>query len=271
MSWCCCYKTLLIIVYTFFISQSFAARFSQPQPSLPFIWPLPAKFSFGNETLSVDPKLSLIGNGASSPIVKAGFDRFRGIVFSNNGFVRTGKAAYDVNKLNVVVHNKTEEVGYFLFLNFSVVVLRMFWIWDFENLLQLQLGVDESYNLLVTKATGSGKVTIEVCFCFWDRHLLLNSNVSCCFLSIVVWISSVVFTMNHRHGQVYNDLKKKVNCTNQMCRCRVRQWHPKFSCRCYIFIFWFNRLFLCPRANKSSTCWLWCVLLFGQPTVFKID
>ncbi|KAI5401894.1 beta-hexosaminidase 1 isoform X1 [Lathyrus oleraceus] len=154
MGWCCCYKTLLIIVYTFFISQSFAARFSQPQPSLPFIWPLPAKFSFRNETLSVDPTLSLIGNGASSPIVKAGFDRFRGIVFSNNGFVRTGKAVYDVNKLNVVVHNKTEE---------------------------LQLGVDESYNLLVTKATGSGKVTIEANTVFGALRGLETFSQLCSF------------------------------------------------------------------------------------------
>ncbi|CAL5210265.1 unnamed protein product [Lathyrus oleraceus] len=154
MGWCYCYKpTLLNIVFTFFISQSFAAKFS-----LPFIWPLPAKFSFGNETLSVDPTLSLIGNAANSPIVKAGFDRFKGIVFTNNGytfgFVRTDKAVYDVNKLNVVVHNKTEE---------------------------LQLGVDESYNLFITKATGSGKVTIEANTVFGALRGLETFSQLCSF------------------------------------------------------------------------------------------
>lgn len=154
MGWCYCYKPiLLIIVFTFFFSQSFAAKFS-----LPFIWPLPAKFSFGNQTLSVDPTLSLIGNAANSPIVKAGFDRFKGIVFTNNGysfgFVRTDKAAYDVNKLNVVVHNKTEE---------------------------LQLGVDESYNLFITKATGSGKVTIEANTVFGALRGLETFSQLCSF------------------------------------------------------------------------------------------
>ncbi|CAK8574331.1 unnamed protein product [Lathyrus sativus] len=155
MGWCCCYKpTLLVIVFTFFISQSFAARFSQSHHSLPFIWPLPAKFTFGNETLSVGPTLSLIGNGANSPILKAGFYRFKGIVFSHNGFVRTVNTVYDVNKLNVIVHNKSEE---------------------------LQLGVDESYNLLVIKATGSGKVTIEANTVFGALRGLETFSQLCSF------------------------------------------------------------------------------------------
>ncbi|XP_058756429.1 beta-hexosaminidase 1-like [Vicia villosa] len=148
MGCCCYYKTLLIIVFTFFISQSFAAKFS-----LPFIWPLPAKFAFGNETLSVDPTLSLIGNSANSPILKAGFDRFKGIVFSN-GFVRAGKAVYDVNKLNVVVQDKIEE---------------------------LQLGVDESYNLLISKATGSGKVIIKANTVFGALRGLETFSQLCSF------------------------------------------------------------------------------------------
>lgn len=136
MGWCCCYKpTLLIIVFTFFFSQSFAAKFS-----LPFVWPLPAKFSFGNQTLSVDPTLSLIGNAANN-----------GYSF---GFVRTDKASYDVNKLNVVVHNKTEE---------------------------LQLGVDESYNLFITKAIGSGKVTIEANTVFGALRGLETFSQLCSF------------------------------------------------------------------------------------------
>ncbi|XP_058772022.1 beta-hexosaminidase 1-like [Vicia villosa] len=159
MGWCFCYKpTLLIIAFiTFFISQSFAAKISQPHHSLPFIWPLPAKFSFGNETLSVDPALSLTGTGANSPIVKAGFDRFKGIVFSNGysfGFVRTAKTVYDVNKLNVVVRNNSEE---------------------------LQLGVDESYSLFITKAVGSGKVTIEANTVFGALRGLETFSQLCSF------------------------------------------------------------------------------------------
>jgi len=40
--------------------------------------------------------------------------------------------------------------------------------------LQLQLGVDESYSLFVSKATGSGKVTIEVWFGF------VFATIICC-------------------------------------------------------------------------------------------
>lgn len=133
MALCYCYKpTLFIIVFTFFISQSFAVKISQPHHSLPFIWPLPAKFTFGNDSLSIDPSLSLTGNGASSSIVRAAFDRYRGIVFKNSysfGFLRTGKVAYDVTKLNIVVHSKNEEVGYFLFCFLYCVFLESF---DFE-------------------------------------------------------------------------------------------------------------------------------------------
>ncbi|GAU12150.1 hypothetical protein TSUD_01160 [Trifolium subterraneum] len=127
----------ILIAFAFFISQSFGARILQPRNSLPFIWPLPAKFSFGNETLSVDPTLSLTGNGAASSIVRAGFDRYKGIVFKNSnsyGFLRTVNVAYDVSKLNVIVRSKSEE---------------------------LQLGVDESYNLFVAKVSGSVGITIE--------------------------------------------------------------------------------------------------------------
>ncbi|KAG7030740.1 Beta-hexosaminidase 1, partial [Cucurbita argyrosperma subsp. argyrosperma] len=51
--------------------------------SLPYLWPLPSDFTSGNATLSVDPQLSLAvaGNGGNSAIVKAAFDRYRGILF----------------------------------------------------------------------------------------------------------------------------------------------------------------------------------------------
>ncbi|XP_019427073.1 PREDICTED: beta-hexosaminidase 1-like [Lupinus angustifolius] len=91
--------------------------------SLPFIRPLPKKFTFGNESLSLGPALSLSGNAASSHIVRAAFDRYKGIVFRNTdryGLIRPDRTLYDVNKLNIIVHSFSEE---------------------------LQLGFDESYSL----------------------------------------------------------------------------------------------------------------------------
>lgn len=116
MSWCFYYyPTLFIIAFSFCISQTLAAKISQTHNSLPFIWPLPAKFTFGNDSLSVDPSLSLIGNAAASAIVRTAFDRYKGIVFRNGnsfgGFLRTVTVDYDVTKLNVVVNSKSEEVG----------------------------------------------------------------------------------------------------------------------------------------------------------------
>ncbi|KAJ1400194.1 Glycoside hydrolase family 20, catalytic domain [Sesbania bispinosa] len=132
--------TLFLIAFAFCISQAVGVTTSQPHQSLPFIWPLPAKFSFGNESLSLDPALSLSGNGTSSAIVRAAFDKYKGIVFKHGdrfGFLRTVKTVYDVTKFNINVHSKNEE---------------------------LQLGVDESYNLFVAKDkvhSGAGQVTIE--------------------------------------------------------------------------------------------------------------
>lgn len=102
-----------------------------------YLWPLPSQFTSGNETLTVDPNLaiSLSGNNA---IVKEAFERYREIIFkhsSSSGGTR--KLSYDVGKVNVVVNSDNHE---------------------------LQLGVDESYTLLVAKNNGLsivGEVNIE--------------------------------------------------------------------------------------------------------------
>ena len=59
------------------------------------------------------------------------------------------------------------------FLNFVLFFLSWvfikFWFWGWELVFQLQLGVDESYNLFVSRAqalSGAGQVTIEVWFVF---------------------------------------------------------------------------------------------------------
>ncbi|XP_057436360.1 beta-hexosaminidase 1 [Lotus japonicus] len=118
-----------------------------PSDSLTYLWPLPSEFTSGDESLSVDPALTLsvAGNGGGSTIVRAAFDRYRGIIFKHTGsgfgFVRKLRerlvSPYDVSRLNITVHSDNEE---------------------------LQLGVDESYTLLVSKAkedSVTGEVTIE--------------------------------------------------------------------------------------------------------------
>ncbi|XP_044508932.1 beta-hexosaminidase 1 [Mangifera indica] len=111
--------------------------------SLPFLWPLPAQFTSGNDTLSVDPalSLSLSGDGGRSTIVREAFDRYRKIIFKHSvsGFYlfRGIRSGFDIGKLNIVVHSESEE---------------------------LQLGVDESYSLLVAKNDGRSiiaEATIE--------------------------------------------------------------------------------------------------------------
>ena len=109
---------LFLIVCALSVSEAVGGKAERtPHSSLPFIWPLPAEFTFGNETLSVDPALSLSGNGASSAIVRAAFDRYRGIVFKHrdgSGFLRTLRTVYDVTKLKINVHSHSEEVGWYL-------------------------------------------------------------------------------------------------------------------------------------------------------------
>ncbi|TKY45507.1 Beta-hexosaminidase 1 [Spatholobus suberectus] len=152
--------TLFLVCCAFVVSQALGVRTSPPHKSLPFIWPLPAKFSFGNETLSVDPALSLSGNGASSAIVRDAFDRYKGIVFKHGdrfSFLRTLRPVYDVTKLSITVHSLNEE---------------------------LQLGVDESYNLFVSGAqvhSGAGQVTIEASTVFGALRGLETFSQLCSF------------------------------------------------------------------------------------------
>jgi len=104
--------TFFLICCALFVSQALGER----TPSLPFIWPLPEKFSSGNETLSVDPALALSGNGAASNIVRDAFERYKEILFTHGdrfGFLRTKRPAYDVNKLSITVHSSSEEVPFF--------------------------------------------------------------------------------------------------------------------------------------------------------------
>lgn len=113
--------------------------------SLTYIWPLPAKFTYGDDTLSVDPsiEISVSGNGGNSVVVSEAFDRYKRLIFKRvSRFSILGKfrgigSVYDIGKLNVIVHSESEE---------------------------LQLGVNESYTLLVAKSDAQsivGEATIE--------------------------------------------------------------------------------------------------------------
>ncbi|XP_015942301.1 beta-hexosaminidase 1 [Arachis duranensis] len=153
---------LFFTALTLCVSEAVAAGTLNPtprsSPSLPFIWPLPAAFTFGNHTLSVDPALSLAGNAASSAILRAAFDRYRGIVFKHSdryGFLRTLRTTYDVSKLQINVQSHTD---------------------------QLQLGVDESYSLFVSNAElHSGVVTIEANTVFGALRGLETFSQLCSF------------------------------------------------------------------------------------------
>uniref|UniRef100_A0A7N0ZZW4 beta-N-acetylhexosaminidase n=1 Tax=Kalanchoe fedtschenkoi TaxID=63787 RepID=A0A7N0ZZW4_KALFE len=108
--------------------------------TLVYLWPLPTDFTHGNETLVVDPSLTLEAGG--SEILRAAFDRYKRIMFKHRSprvsrIELRGGVLYDVSKLKVVVQDSSEE---------------------------LQLGVDESYSLYVGRSDGFsilGEATIE--------------------------------------------------------------------------------------------------------------
>ncbi|XP_062154115.1 beta-hexosaminidase 1 [Alnus glutinosa] len=139
---------VLVLIFAFALRDSQSLRLnSAPEidDSLTYVWPLPAEFTSGNDTLSVDPGLSLAvgGNGENSSILRAAFDRYRRIVFKHSEGVsvfdrlRGRRSVYDISKLKVIVNSDSEE---------------------------LQLGVDESYTLFVAKNDGQSiieEATIE--------------------------------------------------------------------------------------------------------------
>ncbi|KAG0501197.1 hypothetical protein HPP92_001269 [Vanilla planifolia] len=103
--------------------------------SIIYLWPLPKQISYGNRTVTVNPNLVLQskGPGGSSPIVQEAFGRYKSLVFSQqSGFVLQ---EYDISTLTVVVDSDDDT---------------------------LYLGVDESYDLYVSDATGSteGKLSV---------------------------------------------------------------------------------------------------------------
>lgn len=121
---------LLICIYTVFVCISVSTSVSalvhaqtlslgskhnltsQLKDSLVYLWPLPAEYTFGNGTLSVDPDLSLAvgGNGGNSAIVRDAFERYRAIIFKH-GPSNFRPMKSHISKVRVVVHSDNEEVN----------------------------------------------------------------------------------------------------------------------------------------------------------------
>ncbi|OWM70094.1 hypothetical protein CDL15_Pgr025944 [Punica granatum] len=155
----------LLLAFFLLVRSPHPISASKSADSLTYLWPLPSQFTSGDDTLSVDPALSLsvAGNGGSSRIVKDGFDRYKAIIFKNtetfsifNAF-RKKRVGYDIAKLKITVHSASEE---------------------------LQLGVDESYSLAVARSVGQsiiGEATIEANTVFGALRGLETFSQLCMF------------------------------------------------------------------------------------------
>ncbi|XP_042059901.1 beta-hexosaminidase 1-like [Salvia splendens] len=125
-----------------------------------YIWPLPLQYTSGNQTLTVNPNLALFtsGNGGGSRIVSQAFERYKRIIFEHASLkLPTAGVDYDLSKLTILVHSDDEE---------------------------LQLGVDESYNLLVAASNAHsviGEITIEANSVYGAVHGLETLSQLCAF------------------------------------------------------------------------------------------
>ncbi|XP_047951326.1 beta-hexosaminidase 1-like isoform X2 [Salvia hispanica] len=125
-----------------------------------YIWPLPSQYTSGNQTLTVNPNLALFtgGNGGGSRIVSQAFERYKRIIFEHASLkLPAAGVDYDLSKLTILVHSDDEE---------------------------LQLGVDESYNLLVAASDAHsviGEITIEANSVYGALHGLETLSQLCAF------------------------------------------------------------------------------------------
>ncbi|KAI4302378.1 hypothetical protein MLD38_038130 [Melastoma candidum] len=141
----CSYASLLAVAALILVPVPGLPAIVDLDDGLTYVWPLPQEFGHGNATVLVDPGISLVveGEGGGSAILRDAFDRYTRVIFQHNDVFdifsafRRRKSSFDINKLRVIVHSKDEG---------------------------LQLGVDESYSLLVPdedRTSVIGEVTIE--------------------------------------------------------------------------------------------------------------
>lgn len=86
--------------------------------SLTYVWPLPAQFTSGNDTLTVDPNLRLdfTGNGGGSGgsvVVEEAFERYKKIIFKHGAKLAKSGEYFDVNRVTVIVHSDNDEVIFY--------------------------------------------------------------------------------------------------------------------------------------------------------------
>ncbi|KAK8514866.1 hypothetical protein V6N12_001033 [Hibiscus sabdariffa] len=87
--------------------------------SLTYIWPLPCEHTSGNETLTVNPALSLsiIGHGGSFRILREGFRRYKRIIFKFSSGISVSKnsrrirSLYDISALRIIVKSGSDELN----------------------------------------------------------------------------------------------------------------------------------------------------------------
>ncbi|KAK6933242.1 Beta-hexosaminidase, eukaryotic type, N-terminal [Dillenia turbinata] len=136
-------SSLFLFTFSRPLSQGFSNSTINLDDSLVYLWPLPSHFTFGDDTLSVDPdlSLSLAGVGGNSPILTEAFQRYLKIIFKHNSRVSgdnlRGGLIYDIGELKITVNSDDET---------------------------LQLGVDEGYSLSIARTDGYsviGKAQIE--------------------------------------------------------------------------------------------------------------
>lgn len=121
-----------LLLFLYLASSSSLSLASDDSDSLIYLWPLPKHFTHGNDTISVDPDLSLQvkGPGGSSYIVGEAFDRCKLAIFKHRSkFVKPKskiEATYDLTSLTIVVESANETVRLNLLFFFQLLVWRYF-------------------------------------------------------------------------------------------------------------------------------------------------
>lgn len=80
---------------------------------------MPTQFTSGNDTLTVDPDLTLDftgngGGGGRSVVVEEAFERYKKIIFKHSSKLAKSGEYFDINRVTIIVHSDNEEVNFFV-------------------------------------------------------------------------------------------------------------------------------------------------------------
>lgn len=145
--------------------------------SLTFLWPLPSQYTSGNQTLTVDPNLSLVvsGNGGGSMILKEAFERYKYIIFRSASKVsKLNVPSYDVEKLSVIVHSDNEEVVFSFSLSFFSFSLLFDLIFSVRVWWNLEFGILVLFGLvtMVLFILGSSNLERTRAILYWSQRVM---------------------------------------------------------------------------------------------------